>query len=195
MPTNPSTGNPPEKPTCHPRRHLTPSQFMTYDAMRAMAKEDDLGDLVCYAQLITITNRTSIGKTQNAENIKALVAKGWVIPQDKVRWRAGRWANNKYTVLEHADYEQKAFDHEDPYVMCPPFKFNEKTGENLKPIADADDRREFNKSDFAINAALARAATSRERTAFTAALSTIMREATPKEKEEWFRPAEKEDGE
>ena len=124
---------PTDKPTCHVRRHLTPSEFMTYDAMRAMAKEDDHGELICYAKKITIANHTSLGENQTGNNIKALVEKGWLLPEDKVRWRAGRWANNRYIVLEHADYEKLALQHMGPYAGCPPFRYDAKTGEHLLP--------------------------------------------------------------
>ena len=174
---------------------------MTYDAMRAMAKKPDntfepgsviCVDLICYAKLTTITNRTSIGKTQNSHNIKKLVELGWIIPMDKVRWRAGRWANNKFIVLDHADYERRAFKHEEPYAMCPPFKFNEPTGKKLTTITDTE-RRKFERSDFAINAVLKRHSESPEWRARVAALQAIMDAATPEERRAWFRPAKDED--
>ncbi|MGB6250489.1 MAG: hypothetical protein WBF54_15340 [Terriglobales bacterium] len=165
--TTPSASSAPEKPHCHARRHMTPSQFMTYDAMKAMAKKPPFParpgaiihvDFVCYGQLITITNRTSIGKNQNRDNIKALVKMGWLIPieeEGKPRWKSGRWANNKYIVLDHEQYERRALRHEDGYVRCPGFKFNEMTGENLTPLTDKK-RTEFSRSDFVINAAFKR---------------------------------------
>lgn len=177
-----------DKPTCHPRRHMTPSQFMTYDAMRGMAKKPELKaggviypHLVCYAQLITITNHTSLGKNQNRDNIKALIEKGWLIPEDKIRWRQGLWANNRYAVLEHSDYEAKAQQHEGwQYSACPSFKFEAHTGENLKPATPAD-RKKFEQSTFAVNAAHKRAA-------------ARIASATHEEREAWatfFREADK----
>ena len=127
---------------------------MTYDAMAAMAKKDSLGQRVCYGQLITITNRTSIGKNQNRANIKALVNMGWLIPleeEGRPRWQSGRWANNKYLIFDHDAYERMYLRHDDDrYTRCPAFKFNEKTGENLTPLTD-DKRDEFSRSDFAVN--------------------------------------------
>jgi len=78
------------KPVCHARRHMTPSQFMTYDAMRAMAKDDGHGSRVCYARLTTITNHTRIGRSQNRDNISALESLGWLMQEPRSRWRGGR---------------------------------------------------------------------------------------------------------
>jgi hypothetical protein len=121
---------------CNERRHLTPSQFMTYNAMRAMCVQpDEHGNLICYAQKHNIVNHTSIGMTQNGENIAALVEKGWLIPQEKERWKKGRWANNRYIVIEHAGWEQAHPD------QCPPFKYDVKSGENMLRVTD--DRKNF----------------------------------------------------
>ena len=63
-----------DKPVCHVRRHLTPSLFMTYDTMRAMAKKPDFQmkpgaiiktHFVCYARLTTICNHNSLSRNQN----------------------------------------------------------------------------------------------------------------------------------
>jgi hypothetical protein len=183
----PSVADSPEKPTCWVRRHLSPSLFMTYDAMRGMAKKDAHGELICYGKLITIANHTSLSKNQNADNILALDAKGWVMPQNRERWNKGRWGYNSYIILEHADYEKFALQHQEPYVMCPPFKYDSKTGENLIPMTD-EERRKFERSDFAINAVLKRHAGTPEWRARTAALQSLMDAATPEEKAEWFRP-------
>lgn len=122
-----------EKPVCHVRRHLTPSLFMTYDAMRAMAKKNEYGNLICYARLITITNHTSISRNQNQMNIAALEARGWLIQEERSRWRGGRFGSNRYEVLEHTDYERLALQRLEPYKPCPDFKFEASTGERLQP--------------------------------------------------------------
>jgi hypothetical protein len=165
-----------EKPTCHVRRHLTPSQFMTYDAMRAMAKEDDCGDLICYAKKTTISNHTSLRVNQTGDNIKALVEKGWLVPEDKVRWRAGRWANNRYLVREHADYEKQALHHEEGYTLCPPFKYDAKTGEVLTTAPAPND-------EFAFRVEARR--WSKENRVFIDALKKVLAEMTDDEREAW----------
>jgi hypothetical protein len=147
---------------------------MTYDAMRAMCVQpDEHGNLICYAQKHNITNHTSIGMTQTGENVAALVELGWLVPQEKERWKKGRWANNRYIVLEHDEWVRA--HHE-----CPPFKYDVVTGQNLLPATD--DRK-----DFPVNAALKGWA--RENRHFIAALSQVMNEATPEERKEWFREA------
>jgi len=125
---------PPTDRHCHARRHLTPSQYMTYDAMRAMAKAEKNDPLLtCYAKVTTIVDRTSVGRTQTIENIKALVTKGWLIPRDKIRWKAGQFGNNHYVVLDHDDYARYAARREDDrYEFCPPFQYDAKTGEKLE---------------------------------------------------------------
>jgi hypothetical protein len=120
------------KPVCYARRHLTPSQFMVYDAMFHMAKRPVLDDRaavrVCYATILTIANKTSLGRDRIIDNIKELVALRWLIPDDPgMRWKNGRWANNRYLVLDHEQYRQRAA------VPCPALKYDTETGQNLMP--------------------------------------------------------------
>src|SRR6266851_9139939 len=97
---------------CYARRHLTPSQFMVYDAMLHMGKkppDEPHAVRVCYATILTIANKTSLGRDRIIENINRLVGLGWLIPDDPgMRWRNGRWANNRYLVLDHEQYSQGA---------------------------------------------------------------------------------------
>lgn len=106
---------------------------MTYDAMRAMAKRNEHGSLICYARLTTITNHTSISRNQNQMNIVRLDQLGWLIQEERSRWRGGRFGSNRYEVLEHADYDRLALRREEPYILCPVFKFEASTGERLQP--------------------------------------------------------------
>ncbi len=111
---------------------------MVYDAMLHMGKkppDEPHAVRVCYATILTIANKTSLGRDRIIENINRLVGLGWLIPDDPgMRWRNGRWANNRYLVLDHEQYSQGA-------RPCPPLKYDTKTGENLAPgIWDGDDR-------------------------------------------------------
>lgn len=138
-----------DKPVCHERRHMTPSQFMTYDAMRAMAEKPALktdgrpnyGYIVCYARLTTITNHTSISRNTNRANIEALKEMGWLEEEPRSRWRGGRFGSNHYLVVSHEEYQRRALEHTPPYKRCPVFKFEAHTGKLLKSPRPADRTR------------------------------------------------------
>jgi hypothetical protein len=126
-------------PKCHVRRHLTPSEFMTYDVMRAMAKPLETGSgLYCYAKLTTIANYNNLSTDQNARNIESLIKKEWLIEVGRPRWRAGRFGSNRYQVVTHDEYLDD-FDHEfnEP---CPPFKYDKITGEKFEKLDKAEAR-------------------------------------------------------
>jgi hypothetical protein len=133
------TVSPPEI-FCNERRHLTPSQYMVYNAMRAIAESGKHkrprkdGLLVCSAKETTIANHTSIGRSQIRVNIKALVEKGWLEPLRDIetdrqrRWRKGIWASNQYVIIVHDEYERRAQRRQRPYEFCPAARYVYDTG-------------------------------------------------------------------
>jgi hypothetical protein len=112
---------------------------MTYDAMRAMAKKDEHGNLICYARLTTITNHTSISRNQNQMNIVRLEELGWLLQEARSRWRGGRFGSNRYEILTHEDYERFALERVEPYTLCPEFKFEASSGKRLSPSSGIPD--------------------------------------------------------
>jgi hypothetical protein len=132
-----------DKPVCHERRHMTPSLYMTYDTMRAMAESHPQelkphkiirGNIVCYARLTTISNHNSLSRNQNRDNIAALERLGWLIAEERPRFRGGRFGTNRYIVLTHEGYECRALRHDNHlYKRCPDFKFESSTGKLLHP--------------------------------------------------------------
>jgi len=146
-----------DKPVCHERRHMTPSQFMTYDAMRAMAeslhKNGPYEDRVFYARLTTLTNHTSLSRNQNRKNIDDLIALGWVIPEERNRFRGGRFGTQRYRVLTHEQYERHRLRHDVTalgyvYKACPDFKYEAATGKILRPSPRPADRMRNGVSPF-----------------------------------------------
>ena len=132
-----------DKPVCHVRRHLTPSLFMTYDTMRAMAKKPDFQmkpgaiiktHFVCYARLTTICNHNSLSRNQNRDNIAALEALGWIIAEERNRFRGGQFGPNHYIVLEHDEYYGQVLRHRAPYKLCPVFKYEMSSGRILETV-------------------------------------------------------------
>ena len=111
---------------CWARRHMTPSQFMVYDAMYHMTRPPDR---LCFSSILGVANKTSLGRDTVIKCIKELVESGWLIsdPDSSVRWKnTGRWANNRYTVVTHDEFKGG----------CPPLKYDPDTGENVYPSAD-----------------------------------------------------------
>ncbi len=181
---------PEEKPmTCHERRHLTPSQFMTYDAMRACCgnNRDAQGNRICFAQLTTLSNLTGLSVNQNRDNVRALTEAGWVLadqtPDEQNRWK-GKWSNNRYVVFDH-DGRQRHLILTGQPAACPPFPYS-KDGVKQATMTD-EQRRAFERTHFAINAALRRYANTPARKALTAALSEVLRNMTTEEREAWVR--------
>lgn len=111
---------------CWARRHMTPLEFMVYDAMFHMASPPDR---LCFSSINGVANRTSLGRDSVIKCMKSLVAKGWLIPDpdQSVRWQnTGRWANNRYIVVTHDNFKG----------VCPPLKYDPETGENMWPASD-----------------------------------------------------------
>jgi hypothetical protein len=111
------------QPACFARRHLTPSQYMVYDAMFRMAPPPNR---LCFGTILTIANNTSLGRDTVIKAIRNMVSLGWLVPDEPiVRWsNTGRWANHRYTVVTHDAYKGGT---------CPPLKYDPETGENVNP--------------------------------------------------------------
>jgi len=119
-----------DKFQCHERRHMTASEFVTYDTMRAMAKKNKASspnDLVFYGRLTTLANYTNRSVETERINIKSLVKKRWLIPEDYTRWRGGLWGTNRYGVVEHEQYVH-AYQYANKPCPCPPFRYDPETG-------------------------------------------------------------------
>jgi hypothetical protein len=111
---------------CWARRHITPSQYVTYDTMRHLRGKAP-NPPVCYATILKISNNSNLSRATTINNIQALLESGWVIPAPDAfeRWNnSGRWASKQYLVRE---------DTHDHCATCPPFKYDLETGENLAP--------------------------------------------------------------
>jgi hypothetical protein len=123
---------------CHARRHMTASEFMTYDAMNAMANRDSG---LCFASLVTIANHTNRSVKTEQVNVAALLKKGWLELEEKSRRRpGGEFTTNKYTVLKHDTLlrAEQALQHTIYPDFCPLFKYDTVTGKKsglgkLKP--------------------------------------------------------------
>jgi hypothetical protein len=139
---------------CHERRHMTASEFVTYDTMRAMAKSNrasTLKELVFYGRLTTLANYTNRSEETERLNIKSLVTKGWLIPAARTRWRRGMWGTNRFDIAEHDWYINNAKQYADDPSECPPPRYDPKTGEKivrgeLKPaLADFVQKRKMDR--------------------------------------------------
>src|ERR1700730_5423143 len=96
---------------CHPRRHMTASEYVTYDAMTAMAKTNKAStpnDIVFYGRLTTLANHTNRSVWTERQNIASLDKKGWVITAARTRWHGGMWGTNRYTMVDHEWYVANA---------------------------------------------------------------------------------------
>ena len=114
---------------CWARRHMTPSQYVTYDTMRHLRGKAP-NPPVCYAPIWRIANNSGLGRGTTLNNIKALLASGWLIPAPHSfeRWtNSGRWVSKQYLLLD---------DTHDHCSACPPYKYDFETGENLAPEDD-----------------------------------------------------------
>lgn len=136
-PRQPTPGEEPEKSEfrCHERRHMTASEFVTYDTIRAMAKSNKASspeDLVFYGRLSTLANYTNRSINAERRNIESLVRKGWLIPAARTRWRAGRWGTNRYSVVEHEWYIANATAYAQEPSQCPPYRYDVHTGKPVK---------------------------------------------------------------
>jgi hypothetical protein len=117
---------PPKKIRCFARRHMTPSQYVTYDAMRHMRGKAP-NPPVCYAPIWKISNHSGLGRDTTIENIKSLLASGWLMPAPDSFERfdnTGQWVSKQYVLRE---------DVHDHCPACPPFKYDDETGKNLAP--------------------------------------------------------------
>ena len=117
----PYKDDPERKFKCHARRHMTPSQYKTYDAMIAMSLSGR-ADGICYASRWTIANHAGQKLSAVDRNIKSLVKMGWLVPEGQQGRRWGEWSTNKYYVMEHDEYPEDR-------LRCPLFEYNPVTGE------------------------------------------------------------------
>lgn len=120
---------------CHERRHMTASEFVTYDTMRAMAKKNKAStanDLVFYGRLTTLANYTNRSVETERTNIESLVEKGWLLDADRTRWRGGLWGTNRYLVAEHKWYVTHAKQYATKPTECPAYRYDPHTGERVE---------------------------------------------------------------
>ncbi|MGA2482150.1 MAG: hypothetical protein ABSF92_03410 [Candidatus Acidiferrales bacterium] len=113
---------PPEK--CRAKRHMSESEFVTYDTMLGLAKSDPKWEegkpLECYARLATICNYSNQSEHVVRRNAKCFVERGWLVPLPQL----GSHGSNRYRIVEHDD-------HPDVPDKCPPYRYDPKTGEEL----------------------------------------------------------------
>jgi len=113
---------PPEK--CRPKRHMTASEFMTYDAMVGCAKSDPEWKeglpLKFHGRLTTVGNYNGRGAEQEGENMTALEKKGWL---ERLPRLGSHGRTRHYRVLEHAEFLAAHLG------SCPPFKYDPATGD------------------------------------------------------------------
>lgn len=122
---------------CHPRRHMTASEFRTYDTMLAMigSKPHDKDDaLIFHGRLTKLANYNNTSVETENLNLKSLVNKGWVKRVGKQRWRAGRWGTVQYLIVDHEKYvyENPALRSEG-WTACPPYRYDMETSDNVSP--------------------------------------------------------------
>jgi hypothetical protein len=120
---------------CHERRHMTASEFVTYDTMRAMAKSNKAstpGNLVFYGRLTTLANYTNRSVETERTNIKSLIAMGWLISATRTRWRGGLWGTNRFDIVEHDYYVTNARHYAESFAACPPCRYDPQTGEKVE---------------------------------------------------------------
>jgi hypothetical protein len=122
---------------CHAKRHMTASEFKTYDTMRVMifsgphGKEDSL---IFHGKLTKLANYNNTSVETENLNIKSLIKKGWLVRLGKQRWRAGRWSTVQYVFLEHDDYvNQTERMRTASWQPCPPYRYDTDTGDNVAP--------------------------------------------------------------
>src|SRR5260370_33838827 len=87
---------------CWARRHLTPSQYVTYDTMRHLRGKAP-NQPVCYATVLKISNNSGMGKSTTENNIKSLLAAGWLgpAPESFERWaNTRRWVSKQYLLRD-----------------------------------------------------------------------------------------------
>jgi hypothetical protein len=112
---------PKKKISCFARRHMTPSQYVTYDAMIHM-RGSAPNPPVCYAPIWKIANHSGLGRGTTINNIKALLDAGWLIPAPD---SFERWSNSGRWVSKHYVFRENVHDH---CVECPAFKYDNETG-------------------------------------------------------------------
>src|SRR5689334_18611298 len=120
---------------CHERRHMTASEFVTYDTMRAMARKNKAStanDLVFYGRLTTLANYTDRSVETERTNIESLVERGWLLDTDRTRWRDGLWGTNRYLVVEHKWYVAHAKEYAETPSECPAYRYDPNTGEKVE---------------------------------------------------------------
>jgi hypothetical protein len=124
---------------CHVRRHLTPSEFRTYDTMRIMVMSGphEKGDqLFFHGRLAKLANYTNSSIRLEEINIKSLEAKGWLVRSHQQRWRGGKFGTVEYLLLSHDEYvacEKFPHGRAHKWSPCPPYKYDMETGELITP--------------------------------------------------------------
>jgi hypothetical protein len=111
---------------CWARRHLTPSQYVTYDTMRHLRGKAP-NPPICYASILKIANNSGLGRDTTINNIQAMLTSGWLTPAPDSfeRWsNNGRWVSRQYLLRD---------DTHDHCADCPLYKYNLETGENVAP--------------------------------------------------------------
>ena len=111
---------------CFARRHMTPSEYWTWDAMRHMkGKQDSDTPGVCNANLATICNHTNQSRSNVWRNIQSLLASGWLsyAPGEQRRFKdTGRMAARQYILRT---------DLHDHVPGCPPWMFDPQTHDQV----------------------------------------------------------------
>jgi hypothetical protein len=122
---------------CHARRHMTASEFRTYDTIRIMVMSgphDKDASLLFYGKLTKLANYNNTSPELEAINIASLIEKGWLLRMGKQRWRGGRWGTVQYILVEHDDYANitEYMKKSVPgWQACPPYRYDMETGRKL----------------------------------------------------------------
>lgn len=144
------------------QRHMTASEYLTYDGMLAMsrsrkAKErmerEQNSDRLFYGSMITLANRNNTSPRTEERNVASLLRKEWIaVERPQVHWRGGKWSTVRYIVWTHEEYIDCGIGGiKRPTHECPALKYDPETGEQViegKPknpnLARSDMRKRIN---------------------------------------------------
>jgi hypothetical protein len=104
------------KHNCRPQRHLTASEFMTYDAMMACARSKEArkdkttrDPFIFYGTMTTLANMNNRCRNVEGKNAGSLVKKGWlvrVLDRQQTNWK-GEWGTWQYILYDHEDFQRE----------------------------------------------------------------------------------------
>ena len=101
---------------CRPQRHMSASEFMTYDAMMACARSKEArkdakanDPFIFYGTMTTLANMNNRCRNVEGKNAGTLVKKGWlvrVLDRQQTNWK-GEWGTWQYIVYDHEAFERE----------------------------------------------------------------------------------------